>query len=309
MSFLEQVKLKLPNYDIYNIIGKGSFGYVYKGLDKIKGNDVAIKIMKVKSRKNIMDIRSEIKYLKEVSNMLQGCDPNILCFYDSKTFTMGRGRYYVIVSEYIEGINLNKYIKRLKELKQYPSPKDLLSIMLDILSGLKKVHSKGISHRDIKPENIMIDNQGIVKLIDFGLACRNKGCLDIGGTPLFTSPELLLRKDVPTVLSPDTEIEFYFHKQDVWSLGVTFYELANLRLPFMKEELQSIVRDPLYKSTYNKFYEGNDIVNNIIDSMLNKNWKERPTINDLHLRLSENVKNDNIQISEDQEIVINPEKM
>lgn len=305
---MEKIKLKLPNYDIYNIIGKGSFGFVYKGRDKEKGNDVAIKIMEVKSIKNIRNIRLEIKYLKDVSSILEGCDPNILCFYDSKTFTIERSRYYVIVSEYIKGMDLNKYIKRLKESKRYPSPKDLLSIMLDILSGLKKVHSKGISHRDIKPGNIMIDNQGIVKLIDFGLACRNEGCLNIGGTPLFTSPELLIRQDVPTQLSSETEIEFYFHKQDVWSLGVTFYELANLRLPFLKEELKSIVRDPLYKSEYNEFYEGNDIINNIIDSMLNKNWKERPTVSDLYLKLSKNIKNGNIQISKHQEIVINPDK-
>lgn len=228
-----------------------------------------------------MDIRSEIKYLKEVSYELEGCDPNILCFYDSKTVIIGKSRYYIIVSEYIEGINLNKYINRLEELRQYPKSQDLLSIMLDLLSGLKKVHSKGISHRDIKPVNIMINKQGVVKLIDFGLACKNKACFQIGGTPLFTSPELLLRKDLPTEQSPEPEIEYYFHKQDVWSLGVTFYELANLRLPFMKEELESIVKDPLYKSEYNGFYKGSDIVNNIIDSMLNKDWKMRPTIEEL----------------------------
>jgi len=153
--------------------------------------------------------------------------PNILTVYE-----IGRAEGMTfIATEFVEGITLRHYIRRNTKLI------DILDIAIQIASALVAAHAAGIVHRDIKPDNIMVRNDGIVKLLDFGLAkLTERGEFSSGpeettvalvntepgtmlGTVTYMSPEQAAGREVDA-------------RSDIWSLGVVLYEMVTMRAPF-----------------------------------------------------------------------------
>jgi serine/threonine protein kinase len=167
--------------------------------------------------------------------------------------------------EYIDGANLYEFIRQ-RDI----TIKQALVIVLHICKGLKKAHKSGIIHRDIKPANIMIDKDGWVKLLDFGLAklVANKTIPRIGsrmGTAPYFSPEQL-RGEEP---KPAT---------DIFSLGIILYELIARQRPFDGDTEQNIMYNILHKkperlARYNA--EVTPRLQKVIDKALNKNARRR----------------------------------
>ena len=201
------------HYKIIEQIGQGGMGEVYKAQDTKLDRYVALKFLPSQLTASEDDKARFIQEAKAASAMNH---PNVCTIhsieeYDSQLF---------IVMEYVDG-------KTLKDKKDSLSEKQILEIGIQIAEGLAAAHEKGIVHRDIKPENIMIRKDGIVQIMDFGLAklytSSNVSRLTKVGSTLGTmgymSPEQIQGLEID-------------HRSDIFSLGVVLYELLSGEPPF-----------------------------------------------------------------------------
>ena len=210
------------------ILGKGSFGTVYKGINK-KNKDQKIAIKAIDKNnltpKECEEIHDEIKLLEQVDH------PNIVNYFE----TYEDKRFVYLCMELCQGGEL---IQEVMSYKAEFDEKRASEIMYQLLGALNHVHSNKVIHRDIKPENIMFDREGgTVKFIDFGLACQFKpGKKDLAGTPYFIAPEVLTG--------------VYGYECDIWSMGVVLFMMMTGAMPFdgnSQEELFRVIRSGRYK--------------------------------------------------------------
>jgi hypothetical protein len=208
-------------YELKEVIGKGKFGVVNRGIHKKTQQHVAVKIINKESIKTLEDkelVRIEIGILKLCHH------PNIVRLLDH----LENEDYIFIVTEFIEGGTLGQYFKK----KNFNfSERQASSIMSQIANGVKYLHKYGIVHRDLKPDNIMITQQndyGIIKIMDFGLSkidSTQEKMVDGYETLSYASPEVLIRTP-------------YNKEVDIWSMGIILYYMLCGHLPFKgKKEL------------------------------------------------------------------------
>jgi len=212
-------------YTVLRELGRGGFGTVFQAAAP-DGTLVAIKMiggvqMRQAPRNTVADA-SRMGLVKEarLESMLQ--HPNIVNVYD---IGQHRGSLYIVM-EYIEGETLNRYVR-----SHTVSLLRIIQIVSELCDALDHAHVRGILHRDIKPANIVVLPDGRVKILDFGLAALKSDATNKirVGTLLYMSPERL-RGDT---LDAGT---------DIWSVGVTLYELIMGRLPFIAPTPESLLR-------------------------------------------------------------------
>jgi serine/threonine protein kinase/Tfp pilus assembly protein PilF len=200
-------------YQIIEELGKGGMGRVYKVLDKETDEKMALKLIKpeIASDKTMIErFRNELTTARKIGHR------NVCRMYD---LNKEKDNYYITM-EFVSGGDLKKLIRRTKQLAVGTA----ISIAKQICNGLKEAHSLGIVHRDLKPNNIMIDDDGIVRIMDFGIAraIKEKGITGAGvmiGTPEYMSPEQVEAKEVD-------------QRSDIYSLGIILYEMLTGRIPF-----------------------------------------------------------------------------
>ena len=253
-------------YEIKEVIGKGKFGVVNLGIHKKTQQQVAVKIINKDSIKTLEDkelVRIEIGILKLCHH------PNVVRLLDH----LENEDYIFIVMEYIEGGTLGQYFKK----KNFNfSERQASSIMSQIASGVKYLHTYGIVHRDLKPDNIMITQQndfGVIKIMDFGLSkivSTQEKMIDGYGTLSYVAPEVLLRTP-------------YNKEVDIWSMGVILYYMLCGHLPFKgnKEVIiaEKIVNDDL-EFDDDEWEVRSKKVRDLIESCLKKEPEERITIDE-----------------------------
>jgi predicted Ser/Thr protein kinase len=211
----EALQPAFPQLEIIELLGKGGMGAVYKarqpGLDRL----VAVKILPPDVSQ---DPAFAERFKREARALAMLNHPNIVGVYDSGN----AGGYYYFVMEFLDGVNLRQAM-RAGQLKAA----EALKIVPQICDALQFAHDEGIVHRDIKPENILLDKKGRVKIADFGLAkllgktqdVTLTGTQQMMGTLHYMAPEQLEgARDVD-------------HRADIYSLGVTFYEMLTGELP------------------------------------------------------------------------------
>ena len=207
-------EIKIGDYVIKKTLGKGTFGKVKLGIYLPQNKKVAIKILEKKKIKEDDDI---IRLKREFEMLSQFNHPNVITV--SEIFESNHA--YFTVMEFCEGGELFNYIVANKYLSEEKSA----FFYYQLISGLEYIHSLGIVHRDLKPENLLLTNEHILKIIDFGLSNYFKNdqlkLLETPcGSPCYASPEML---------SGNSYDGF---KIDIWATGIILFAMLCGYLPF-----------------------------------------------------------------------------
>jgi serine/threonine protein kinase len=254
------------NYELVRFLGNGAFGATFEAISTNTGdlgsnnnNRVAIKFIfpiKGGSKEGIKEIESYMKVAGDANsnNMTSiSCSFNLLCFHTAGEIAPNSPQYevvlnrldevnqqqdlrytfdptipiYYIVTDFLEGSDLSKIIERGIE----PSETELHNFLVDMLTALEYLRSKGLSHRDVKPANIIRTKNGRYVLIDFGLVCSKQICGN-AGTISYMSNELIL------LYEAGLDVPFSMALAgDLFALALTFYEYAAAKkvdIPILK---------------------------------------------------------------------------
>ena len=206
-------------YEVLSKVGAGGMADVYKGRDQMLNRYVAIKVLKKEFREDENFVR---KFRSEAQASAGLLHPNVVNVYDVGE---DRGLYYMVM-ELVEGITLKEYIEKKGRL----SNKEVISIAIQMCSGIGAAHAAGIIHRDIKPQNIIISKDGKVKVTDFGIAkavTSNTISTNAMGSVHYTSPE-------------QARGGFSDQKSDIYSIGITLYEMVTGQVPFDGDSTVSV---------------------------------------------------------------------
>lgn len=206
-------------YEIVGRIGSGGMADVYKAMDHKLNRYVAVKVMKPEFASDSTFIS---KFRREAQAAAGLANPNIVNVYDVGE---DQGNYYIVM-ELVEGITLKEYIAKKGKL----SVREATSIAIQVCMGLAAAHDQGIVHRDVKPQNIIISTDGKVKVTDFGIAraaSSNTISANAMGSVHYSSPE-------------QVRGGFADARSDIYSLGITLYEMVTGRVPFDGETTVAI---------------------------------------------------------------------
>lgn len=207
-------------YEILERVGSGGMADVYKGKDHKLNRFVAVKVLKSDYRSDEVFIQ---KFLSEAQAAAGLMHPNVVNVYD---VGQDRGLYYMVM-ELVEGITLKDYIEKKGQL----SANETISISIQMATGIKAAHDQHIIHRDIKPQNIIISIDGKVKVTDFGIARATTSTQTIStnvmGSVHYTSPEHARGGNVD-------------EKSDIYSAGITMYEMITGHVPFDGDSTVSV---------------------------------------------------------------------
>ena len=226
-------------YEILGRVGSGGMADVYKGKDHKLNRYVAIKVLKSDYRTDEVFIK---KFLSEAQAAAGLMHPNVVNVYD---VGQDRGLYYMVM-ELVEGITLKDYIEKKGRL----SAKETISISIQMVTGLQAAHNQHIIHRDIKPQNIIISKDGKVKVTDFGIARATTATQTIStsvmGSVHYTSPEQARGGVVD-------------QKSDIYSIGITMYEMITGNVPFDGDSTVSVALKHLQEEIVSPAEEVPDI--------------------------------------------------
>ena len=215
---------KAGRYEVVSELGRGSMGVVYEGFDPVIGRRIAIKTMLTEglSSQEFREFKARFQREAQAAGVLS--HPNIVNVFD---YGEDSGTLYLVM-EYLEGKSLEKLVE-----EQGMLPIETIIPMYDqVCSALDHAHQHSIVHRDIKPANIMILDNGLVKVTDFGIAkVMSMGMTQAGqvlGTPNYMSPEQVKGRQVDG-------------RSDIFSLGIILYDLVTGEMPFGGENITTVI--------------------------------------------------------------------
>jgi len=272
---------KIEDFEILQILGKGSYGFVAKIRSKKNKKIYAMKqinLEKVSSEKEKELCLQEITLLQQLNHS------NVNRYY--KTFNYNP--YIYIIMEFMDNGDISGFINAHNKFKIPVREEEVWNILLQCLNALSYIHKRGVIHRDIKPANLYMTNDKTIKLGDFGVSAKinnfnqsireNYSNGTVVGTPLYMSPEMINNRG-------------YDNKTDVYSLGCTIHEICFYQLPrkAMPGPNNTISFINVPKKENSNYYSQQLI--NIINRMIELDPKKRPDSE----QLCEMVKNEYIK--------------
>ena len=218
---------RIGKYEILRPLGKGAMGQVYLARDTMLDRDVALKVMVAQIAD---DPELKARFEREAKAVAKMTHPNVVIVFDLGNHSDGSP---FIAMELLKGLDLQKAVRQTPPL----TLERKVAVIVQVLAGLAHAHQAGIVHRDIKPANIFIQDDGSVKIMDFGVAhvtaASMTGTGSVVGTADYMSPEQVQGKKVDG-------------RSDLFSVGCMLFELASGRRPFHSDNLMAI----FYKITH-----------------------------------------------------------
>ncbi len=206
-------------YEIIDEIGRGGMAVVYRIMDHTLHKQAALKMIKDSLQQDEGYLK---RFIREAQAAAKLSHPNIVDVYD---VDQDRGHWFIVM-ELIEGMTLKQYIQKKGRL----SSTECVGISMQAADALYTAHRAGIIHRDIKPDNIIITTNGNVKISDFGIARMQSSdtmTVDACGSVYYSSPE-------------QVRGGYSDQRTDIYSLGVTMYEMCTGKLPFVGNSVVEI---------------------------------------------------------------------
>ena len=245
----------MDNYKVIQYINKGSFGKIYS-VERNDKEKYAMKTIKIFG----IDRYQRISILTELKILLTNNSNYLLKCHD--VFT-SKNRL-CIITEYVDGGDLDQYIKKRKVL----GLDEITKIFLKICVGINVLHTNQIVHRDIKPANILMTKTGDVKICDFGI-CKfldyNKVTNTMVGTPYFMSPEQMYERH-------------YDYKCDVWGIGCVLFVMLYGKPPFNARNMHELKRNIQTKDPLIGVVPRQAALHGIVKEMLDKSKNRRPDL-------------------------------
>ena len=198
-------------YEILEHIGSGGMADVYRARCHKENRFVAVKILRQEYNDDEAFVR---KFIREAQSTAELHHPNLVDIYDAGN---ENGIHYIVM-ELAEGMTLKRYIRRYGRL----SARETVDFAIQIAGAISVAHKNGIVHRDIKPQNILVSDRGVIKVTDFGIAKAATGdtvSANTMGSVRYLSPE-------------QARGGYSDSRSDIYSLGITIYEMATGRVPF-----------------------------------------------------------------------------
>src|SRR3982751_2566772 len=207
-------------YRIQRRIGSGGMADVYCAEDAQLGRDVAIKVL---HRRFARDREFVERFRREASAAAGLQHPNVVAVFDRGEFD---GTYYIAM-EFLEGRSLKQLVRQEGAL----DPDRAIDLVIQILKAARFAHRRGIVHRDIKPHNVIVDDEGRVKVTDFGIARAGASDMTETGAIMGTAAYLSPGQAQGHAVGPTS---------DLYSIGIVLYEMLTARVPFEADSAVTI---------------------------------------------------------------------
>jgi len=213
----------IGNYRVIAKLGQGGMGAVYKAVQGTLERPCALKLLPPELSSNHEYVQ---RFLREARSVAQLRHENIVQVYDAGQ----EGNRYFIAMELVDGTDLQTHIEK----KGTVTEADGLALLLQAAKGLAAAHAKGLVHRDIKPHNLLMSNDGVLRIVDFGLVMESSSTTQLTatgaclGTPMYMSPE-------------QADGEQADARTDVYSLGITFFRVFTGQLPFNSNTVMNLL--------------------------------------------------------------------
>ncbi len=214
------VPCQLGQFLLVRVLGKGSMGQVFEAVDQVLQRQVAVKVLHRSSGRYDSKVHA---CLEEARSLAALNHRNVAQVHSVEE----KESQPYIVMELVDGGRLDRLIQQEAPLDEERA----LEIAIDVAQGLKAAHQVGLVHADVKPANILLDRQGVAKLVDFGIA-RVAGDAGAGkpyGTPQYVAPEVVLRRVMD-------------HRSDIFSLGATLFHTLAGRPAFPGDTVEQVLR-------------------------------------------------------------------
>ncbi len=231
-SFVVRPNLtNIGRYSVIKQLGRGGFGFVYLAEDPVLRRKVAIKVPRWDKP---LSNQASSNFLREGQMLAQVDHPGIVSVFDHGVTDDGIS---FVVMQFIEGQTLAEIIKA-----GIIDQRLAINYLIRIAHALQAAHKKSLTHRDLKPSNVIVDSQGDVHLVDFGLALHDdllplEAGNETAGTPSWMSPEQVRGEN-----------HLIDGQADIWALGVTMYQLLVGRLPFRGRDSRELARAICYRN-------------------------------------------------------------
>ncbi|OHT14954.1 AGC family protein kinase [Tritrichomonas foetus] len=254
--------MNLKGFVEQKVLGRGTYGSVYKALRQSDGHSYAVKVVNLRnlSHHEITDSVNEIRIMASFSS------PFIIRFYEA----FCDNKKLCIVSEYSRLGDLAHLIER-RKMKSHPLKEEVIwTFLLQLIEGLRTLHSCGVVHRDLKSANILLAAPDLLKIADLGISTvlhKTELARTQIGTPLYIAPEVWKKRP-------------YDQKCDMWSLGVLLYEMMTFTYPFTGRDQKELAqRVCLGKYTMPRRYSP-DLIS-VVRRLLQVNPVLRPSVDEL----------------------------